>query len=122
MRFAASVGCSVAVAATGHGALPGKPYSVLLHTGEMTDCDVDPDARVARIGAGATWQHVLDAATPYGLALLCGSSPSVGVVGFLTGGGISWPLVRTVGLSSACCLCRCARRVDSLPHVNVRAC
>ncbi len=99
VRFAASVGCSVAVAATGHGALPVGPDSVLLHTGEMTDCDVDPDARVARIGAGATWQHVLDAATPYGLAPLCGSSPSVGVVGFLTGGGIG-PLVRTVGVSS----------------------
>ena len=99
VRFAASVGCTVAVAATGHGALPVGPDSILLHTGEMTGCDVDPDARVARIGAGATWQHVLDAATPYGLAPLCGSSPSVGVVGFLTGGGIG-PLVRTVGVSS----------------------
>ena len=65
----------------------------------MTGCDVDPDARVARIGAGATWQQVLDAATPHGLAPLCGSSPGVGVVGFLTGGGIG-PLVRTVGVSS----------------------
>ncbi|HEY5842317.1 MAG TPA: FAD-binding oxidoreductase, partial [Mycobacterium sp.] len=98
VRFAASVGCTVAVAATGHGALPVGPDSILLHTGEMTGCDVDPDARVARVGAGATWQHVLDAATPYGLAPLCGSSPSVGVVGFLTGGGIG-PLVRTVGVS-----------------------
>jgi FAD binding domain len=99
LRFAASAGYTVAVAATGHGALPVGPDSILLHTGEMTGCDVDPDGRVARIGAGATWQHVLDAATPYGLAPLCGSSPGVGVVGFLTGGGIG-PLVRTVGVSS----------------------
>ena len=99
VRFAASVGYTVAVTATGHGALPVGPDSILLHTGEMTGCDVDPGARVARIGAGATWQHVLDAATPFGLAPLCGSSPGVGVVGFLTGGGIG-PLVRTVGVSS----------------------
>jgi FAD/FMN-containing dehydrogenase len=98
VRFAASVGDTVAVAATGHRALPVGPDSILLHTGEMTGCDVDPDARVARVGAGATWQHVLDAATPYGLAPLCGSSPGVGVVGFLTGGAIG-PLVRTVGVS-----------------------
>ena len=94
-----AVGCTVAVQATGHGALPVGPDSILLHTGELTGCVVDPDARIARIGAGATWQHVLDAATPYGLAPLCGSAPGVGVVGFLTGGGIG-PLVRTVGLSS----------------------
>ena len=99
VRFAASAGYTVAVAATGHGALPVGPDTILVHTGEMTGCDVDPDARAARIGAGVRWQQVLDAATPYGLAPLCGSSPGVGVVGFLTGGGIG-PLVRTVGVSS----------------------
>lgn len=51
------------------------------------------------MGAGARWQDVLDAATTHGLAPLCGSAPGVGVVGYLTGGGIG-PLVRTVGLSS----------------------
>jgi FAD binding domain len=99
VRFAAAVGLTVAVEGTGHGALPVGPESILVHTGEMTWCEVDPQARVARVGAGATWQHVLDAATPHGLAPLCGSSPSVGVVGFLTGGGIG-PLVRSVGVSS----------------------
>ena len=99
VRYAAAVGATVAVAATGHGALPVGPDAILVHTGDMTDVHVDVAARTARVGAGATWQHVLDAATPHGLAPLCGSAPSVGVVGFLTGGGIG-PLVRTFGLSS----------------------
>jgi FAD/FMN-containing dehydrogenase len=56
-------------------------------------------AETARVGGGVTWQTVLDAATPHGLAPMCGSAPAVGVVGYLTGGGIG-PLVRTVGLSA----------------------
>lgn len=65
----------------------------------MTGRVVDPLGRTARVGAGVWWQTVLDAAAPYGLAPLCGSAPGVGVVGYLTGGGVG-PLVRTVGLSS----------------------
>lgn len=99
VRFAAAAGYTVAVQGTGHAGMDVGSGTILVHTGEMTAVDVDPQARVARIGAGATWQHVLDAATPHGLAPLCGSSPSVGVVGFLTGAGIG-PLVRSVGVSS----------------------
>lgn len=99
VRFAAQAGVTVAVQATGHGALPVEPDSILVHTGAMNSCHVDALNRTARVGAGTTWQQVLDAATPFGLAPLCGSAPGVGVVGFLTGGGIG-PLVRTAGLSS----------------------
>lgn len=99
VRYAAERGLTVAVQSTGHGALPVGLDSILIHTGDLNTCVVDPIARTARVGAGTTWQQVLDAATPHGLAPLCGSSPSVGVVGFLTGGGIG-PLVRTVGASS----------------------
>ncbi|MDH6196651.1 hypothetical protein M2272_003304 [Mycobacterium frederiksbergense] len=99
VRFAAAHGFRVSVQATGHGALAVAPDTILVVTSGMTTCTVDPEARTARVAAGAKWQHVLDAAAPHGLAGLCGSSPGVGVVGFLTGGGIG-PLVRTVGLSS----------------------
>ena len=99
LHFAAAEGYTVAVAATGHGALDCGADTILVHTGEMTWCEVDPVERMARVGAGARWQHVLDAAAPHGLAPLCGSSPSVGVVGFLTGGGIG-PMVRSFGPSS----------------------
>jgi hypothetical protein len=97
--FAGRRGFRVSVQATGHGALSVAADTILVVTTGMTGCTVDPVARTARVAAGATWQHVLDAAAPHGLAALCGSSPKVGVVGFLTGGGVG-PLVRTVGLSA----------------------
>ena len=99
MRFASERGLRVAVQATGHGAVPIGADTILVLTVGLTGCVVDPVARTARVGAGVTWQTVLDAATPHGLAPLCGSAPGVGVVGYLTGGGVG-PLVRTVGLSS----------------------
>ncbi len=97
--FAAARGYRVAVQATGHGALSVAADTILVVTSGMNSVTVDPVARTARVAAGAKWQHVLDAATPHGLAGLGGSAPGVGVVGFLTGAGIG-PLVRTVGLSS----------------------
>jgi hypothetical protein len=99
MRFAATRGLKVAVQATGHGALPVGADTILVQTSGLSRCVVDVPGRSARVGAGATWRQVLDAATPYGLAPLCGSAPGVGVVGYLTGGGIG-PLVRSVGLSA----------------------
>ncbi len=99
VRFAAAHGFTVTVQATGHGAVGVGPETIMVVSGAMKHCTVDRLARTARVGAGARWQDVLDAATPHGLAPLCGSAPGVGVVGYLTGGGIG-PLVRTVGLSS----------------------
>ena len=99
VRYASERGLTVAVQSTGHGALSVGPETILVSTADMQGCAVDALNRVARVEAGVTWQRVLDAATPFGLAPLCGSSPNVGVVGFLTGGGIG-PLVRSVGVSS----------------------
>lgn len=99
VRYAIQHGLKVTVQATGHGALTVERDTVLVHTGAMTDCDIDTVNRVVRVGAGATGQHVLAVAAPYRLAPVLGSSPTVGVVGLLTGGGIG-PLVRSVGACS----------------------
>ena len=99
VRFAAAHGFTVTVQATGHGAVGVGAGTILVQTSAMKHVDVDAAGRTARVGAGARWQDVLDVAAPHGLAPLCGSAPGVGVVGFLTGGGIG-PLVRTVGVSS----------------------
>lgn len=99
VRFAATQGLRVAVQRTGHGALPMGEDTILVHTGRLDEVSVDAAARRVRVGAGVVWQQVIDAAAPHGLAPLVGSSPGVGVAGFLTGGGIG-PLVRTAGLSS----------------------
>ncbi len=86
-------GLRVAVQSTGHmaAALPALERTLLLkldlRDGEIA---VDPAARVARIPAGAVWSDVVDAVAPHGLAAMHGSSPSVGVIGYLLGGGLSF--------------------------------
>jgi hypothetical protein len=55
----------------------------------MSTVLVDPDRRIAHVGAGARWRDVLAAAAPFGLAPLSGSSPDVGVAGYMLGGGLS---------------------------------
>ena len=101
MRFAGASGMRVAVQRTGHGAVPfdGTDDVVLVHTGRLADVTVNVASRTARVGGGAIWQDVFDAATPHGLAPLSGSAPTVGVAGYLTGGGVG-PLARTYGLSA----------------------
>ncbi|MGE2736344.1 FAD-binding oxidoreductase [Mycolicibacterium vaccae] len=99
VRFAGAHGFTVTVQATGHGAVGIGADTILVVTAAMKHVEVDPRSRTARVGAGARWQDVLDAAGAHGLAPLCGSAPGVGVVGYLTGGGIG-PLVRTFGLSA----------------------
>ena len=81
------------------GRCPCREMRSWCHTGRLQECAVDPATRSARFGAGVTWQQVLDAATPHGLAAVCGSSVNVGATGFLTGGGIG-PLSRPLGLAS----------------------
>jgi hypothetical protein len=98
VRFAAEHDLLVDVRATGHGAAPIEAPTLLVHTGALDEVSVHPEGW-ARIGAGVRWQQVLDAAAPFGLAPLCGSAPGVGVVGYLTGGGLG-PVARTFGLSS----------------------
>ncbi len=97
VRFAAGLGLPVGVAATGHGAAAPMDGAVLVSTRRMSGVQVFPGDRVVRIEAGARWQDVLDATTPYGLAPLAGSSPGVGAVGYTLGGGLSPALGRRYG-------------------------
>ncbi|MEV3855367.1 FAD-binding oxidoreductase [Streptomyces sp. NPDC050095] len=88
VRYAAAADLPVGVQATGHG-LPGAAEGgVLISTRRMTDITVDPAARTVRVGAGARWGAVAEAAAEHGLAPLNGSAPSVGAVGYTLGGGL----------------------------------
>ncbi|WP_228000776.1 FAD-binding oxidoreductase [Nocardia australiensis] len=89
VEYAARQGLSVAVQATGHGLSVAAEGGVLISTRRITDIEIDPDARTARIGAGVRAGALVEAAAAHGLAPLNGSSPSVGVVGYLLGGGVS---------------------------------
>lgn len=89
VRYARAEGLSVAVQATGHGAVaPAADTTLLVTTAAMRRVEVDPDRQVARVEAGVRWREVIDAAAPYGLAPLSGSSSGVGVVGYTLGGGM----------------------------------
>jgi FAD/FMN-containing dehydrogenase len=88
VRYANDEGLPVVVQATGHGASAPADGKVLVSTRRMQAVEVDPAARVARVGAGVRWRKVIDAATPQGLAPLSGSSSGVGVVGYTLGGGM----------------------------------
>jgi hypothetical protein len=100
VRFAADHDLRVSVQCTGHGAAElDSDDVIMIHTGRLDEVDVDPERRIARVGAGVAWQAVIDAAQPHGLAPSCGSAPLVGVVGMITGGGIG-PLVRSFGAAS----------------------
>jgi hypothetical protein len=100
VRFARENGLRVAPQSTGHQAalLAALDGSLLLKTASMRGVHVDPEARTARVEAGAQWQDVVGLAERHGLAPLAGSAPDVGVVGYTLGGGIGW-LARRFGMA-----------------------
>ncbi|MFG6503329.1 FAD-binding protein [Microbacterium sp. P05] len=91
----------VVVQATGHGAgAPVGENDVLFDTSGLNGVSIDPESRVATVGAGATWGAVNAVAEKHGLLGLAGSSPTVSVSGYTFAGGIGW-LVRRDGLASS---------------------
>lgn len=97
---ARDLGLRVAPQGTGHNPAPLGDLSdaILVRTGALTEVVIDPARRVARVGAGALWEHVVEPAAAHGLAALHGSSPDVGVAGYTLGGGVGW-LARRHGLA-----------------------
>ncbi|GAA3163768.1 FAD-binding oxidoreductase [Blastococcus jejuensis] len=98
VRFARAHGLTTGVQATGHGAIPGIAGHLLVATKALDEVTVHPEGW-ARVGAGAKWLPVIEAAAPYGLAPLNGSSSDVGIVGYTTGGGVG-PMARTYGIAA----------------------
>ncbi|GIF70088.1 oxidoreductase [Asanoa ishikariensis] len=99
VRYAREAGMRISVQGTGHGAELEIGSGLLLNTSRFDHLHVDPETRTAAIGAGVRWKAVVDAAAAYGLAPITGSSPRVGAVGYLLGGGMG-PLARSHGFSS----------------------
>lgn len=100
IRFARAHALGISVKGGGHdyaGNTVGEG-TLLLDLSTMKSVEVDPDARLARIGAGCTWADVDAATTPHGLAASGGTVSTVGVAGFTLGGGAGW-LARKAGLA-----------------------
>ncbi|SDR77444.1 FAD-binding oxidoreductase [Microterricola viridarii] len=100
--FAEANRLRVVAQSTGHLAAPlgDLSGSILLRTAALSGIDVDSDALTVRVGAGVLWGDVTAALAEHGLMALAGSSPDVGVAGYLLGGGLSW-FARSRGLATS---------------------
>ena len=53
----------------------------------MTETSYEPDTKIAKVGAGSIWRDVYGDLEPHGVTVAGGRTSTVGVAGFLTGGG-----------------------------------
>ncbi len=71
---------------------------LVLDLSKMSNVQIDPVKKIARVGGGATWGAVDHATYPFGLAAPGGIISTTGVAGLTLGGGIGY-LTRSVGLT-----------------------
>jgi FAD/FMN-containing dehydrogenase len=100
VRIIAGEGARISVKGGGHGfaSLGVADGVIALDLSEMTEVTVDPKARVARAGGGATTGAYTAATGRHGLATGFGDSPKVGIGGITQSGGIGF-LHRRCGLT-----------------------
>ncbi len=100
VNFARDADMELAIKGGGHSA-PGfgtTEGGLLIDLAQMRDVHVDPAARTARVGGGATWGDFNYATHAYGLATTGGIVSTTGVGGLTLGGGIGY-LARSCGLT-----------------------
>ncbi|GIG60095.1 oxidoreductase [Longispora fulva] len=100
LRFARETGLEIAVRGGGHG-VAGAALTeggIVIDLRRMNTVDVDPDARTATVGGGATIGDLDGATQAYGLATTGGRASTTGVGGFTLGGGSGW-IERKFGLA-----------------------
>jgi hypothetical protein len=100
VRFARQTGLAVAVRSGGHS-FPGLSVcddGIVVDLGAMKGIRVDPEARTARVQAGALLADLDRETQEFGLAVPAGVVSHTGVAGLTLGGGIGW-LMRKHGLT-----------------------
>ncbi|MCW3016206.1 MAG: linked oxidase protein [Solirubrobacterales bacterium] len=100
LAWARASGVPLSVRAGGHGVhgLAIREGGLVIDLRAMDGVAIAADARQARVGGGARWNAVYEAAAAHGLGPTGGTETSVGVVGFTIGSGNAW-LMRRHGLA-----------------------
>ncbi len=96
VTFARQQNLPIAVQGGGHGHPHPADNALLVNFANMTNVQVDAKTATARVEPGVLSRALVQAAHSHGLAPLNGFAATVGIVGYLLGGGIGW-LVRQYG-------------------------
>ncbi|WP_432941059.1 FAD-binding oxidoreductase [Kribbella sp. CA-253562] len=100
VRYGVEQGLEIAVRGGGHG-VAGTGVSdggLVVDLRRLNTVQVDADARIARVGGGATWGDFDRMCQPYSLGTTGGRVSTTGVAGLTLGGGSGW-LERKWGLA-----------------------
>jgi FAD/FMN-containing dehydrogenase len=100
VRFARDHGLQATIRGGGHSA-PGHAVcddGLMIDLSGMRTIEVDPEARIARAGGGATWGPFDAATQAHGLAVTGGRIRSTGIGGLTLGSGSGW-LERKLGFT-----------------------
>ncbi len=92
VRFAGAEGMTVSVRSGGHNWIgsPLRDESLLIDLGQLRDCSIDPQTRLATIQPAVTGQELNDRLDRYSLAFPIGHCPTVPLGGYLLNGGLGW--------------------------------
>ncbi|MBV9231865.1 MAG: FAD-binding oxidoreductase [Chloroflexi bacterium] len=96
VNFAREYDLPIAVQGGGHGHPYPADGALLVNFANMTRLEINPETATARVEPGVKAGDVIAAAHLYGLAPLNGFASTVGIVGYLLGGGFGW-LTRQYG-------------------------
>ena len=92
VELARSRDLQVAVRAGGHSWVgsPLRDGTLLIDLSSLRELAIDEASRTAAVQPAVTSSELAEALAPHGLAFPVGHCPSVGLSGFLLGGGLGW--------------------------------